>query len=644
MPANDVRERTVWRVGDLRVDPDARSVTRDGTLLELPRLSFDLLEALIDAAPAVLSTDELMDRVWTGKVVSPATVAKRIALLRDALDDDSAEPKYVTSARGFGYGLAVAPVREQSPAAPALQPAPRRRSVRWLGALLAVIVALVGVGVWLSQPEPEKRAPTDKSIAVLPFRSLGADPDDQQFADGLTEEIIHSLARTGALRVAGRSSSFRFFDSDEGPVAIGETLNVAHLLEGSVRQSGKRVRIVAQLIDTRDGMQRWSDSWERPLGDVIAIQREISDRVSEQLHVALSRDDRTDRSMTENAEAYALYLRARSLMEYPYGSDLPRAQELLEQAVGLDQQFAAAWAHLAAVHGRRTLWQEPSYRLSAEASLAAARSAIDQALAADPEEGWTFGVLAGLAWMFEDDISKAARFAEQAAFRRPWDLEMLIFAADVSLSLGRLEQARQLATYVLERDPLCDYCRISLLTALLALEDYESVDREARLAMQIKPVAPGDRGYLLFWLGRALLFAGKPAEAAVEFGRISENSTFRLAGLAMASHTLGNGQDAARYEEALLAQSPHTETILIAQVAAWQGDHARALKILNAWAERRDQRVSFQIHYLNPVFESLRELPGWKSLLERIGRSPEQIDGIEFTVMPYVDAMNNSVS
>ena len=643
MPANGVRERTVWRVGDLRVDPDARSVTRDGLALELSRLSFDLFVALIEAAPAVLSTDELMDRVWTGKVVSPATVAKRIALLRDALDDDSAEPKYVTSARGFGYGLAVTPVREQSPAAPALQPAPRRRSVRWLGVLLAAIVALVGVGVWLSQPEPEKRAPMEESIAVLPFRSLGDDPDDQLFADGLAEEIIHSLSRRGSLRVAGRSSSFRFFDSDEGPVAIGETLNVAHLLEGSVRRSGNRVRIMAELIDTRDGMQRWSDSWERPIGDVIDIQREISDRVSEQLHVALSRDDRTDRSMTENAEAYALYLRAKSLMEYPYGSDLPRAQELLEQAVGLDPQFAAAWAHLAAVHGRRTLWNEPSYRLSPEASLAAARNAIEQALAADPEEGWTFGVLAGLAWMFEDDISKAARFAEQAVRRRPWDLDALIFAADISLSLGKLEQARQLATYVLERDPLCGWCRISLLGTLLALEDYESVEREARLAMQIKPI-PGDGGYLLYWLGRALLFAGKPAEAAVEFGRISERSTFRLAGLAMASHTLANAQDAARYEEALLAQSPHTETILIAQVAAWKGDHARALKILDAWVERRDQRVSFQTHYLNPVFRGLRELPGWKSLLERIGRSPEQIDGIEFNVMPYVDAMDNSVS
>ena len=643
MPANDVRERTVWLVGDLRVDSNARSVTRNGIPLELPRLSFDLLEALIEAAPSVLSTDELMDRVWTGKVVSPATVAKRIALLRDALGDDSAEPRYVTSVRGFGYGLAVVPARDESPGAPALQPASRRLPLRWLGASLAVIVALVGLGVWLSQPGPGKQAPMEKSIAVLPFRSLGDEPNDQQFADGLTEEIIHSLARTGSLRVAGRSSSFRSFDSDEGPVAIGETLNVAHLLDGSVRRSGNRVRIVAQLIDTQDGMQRWSDSWERPMGDVIAIQREISDRVSEQLHVAISGDDRTDRSMTENAEAYALYLRAKSLMEYPYGSDLPRAQELLEQAVGLDPQFAAAWAHLAAVHGRRTLWNGPSYRLSPEASLAAARNAIDQALAADPEEGWTFGVLAGLAWMFEDDISKAARFAEQAVRRRPWDLDALIFAADISLSLGKLEQARQLATYVLERDPLCGWCRISLLGTLLALEDYESVDREARLAMQIKPI-PGDGGYLLYLLGRALLFAGKPAEAALEFGRIGERSTFRLAGIAMTSHTLGNAQDAARYEEALLVQSPHTETILIAQVAAWKADHARALKILDAWVERRDQRVSFQTHYLNPVFRSLRGLPGWKSLLERIGRSPEQIDGIEFNVMPYVDAMDNSVS
>jgi serine/threonine-protein kinase len=567
-------------------------------------------------------------------------VAKRIALLRDALGDDSADPHYIKSVRAYGYGLAALPVREESTVAGTAQ-AKSQRVTRWTGVSLAAVIALAGIIISVIYLQPEDQAPIPKSIAVLPFRALGDDPGNQEFADGLTEEIMHSLARTGSLRVAGRASSFRYSDSDDGPIAIGNALNVAHLLEGSVRQIGDQVRIGVQLVDTREGIQRWSESWERPVGDVLDIQREISERVSEQLQVALSGDDRSKLPVTDNAEAYALYLRASSLMEYPFGSDLPRAQALLEQAVGLDQNFAAAWALLGAAHMRRTLWNEPTYELSANESLAVARDAIDRALAADPNEGLTFVVLAGLTWAFEDDIAKTVRLAEQAVQHRPWDLSILIFSADIARSLGRLTQSRQLATYVLERDPLCGWCRVSLLTTLLALEDYESLEREARLAMQVTPLTPDNR-HLMFSLGMALLLGGNPAEAAAVFRQIDEESDLRLAGLAMASHTLGEELESARYQEPLLTRSLGHASIN-SQVAAWKGEHERALEFLDQWVERRDLRVSLQTQYLNPVYKGLHDLPGWQRFLGSIGRSPEQIDGIEFNVTRYLDAMNNSV-
>jgi len=218
---------------------------------------------------------------------------------------------------------------------------------------------------------------------------------------------------------------------------------------------------------------------------------------------------------------------------------------------------------------------------------------------------------------------------------------MLIFSADIARSLGRLEQSRQLATYVLERDPLCGWCRISLLTTLLALEDYEALEREARLAMQVTPMPPDNR-YLVFFLGRALLLGGKPAEAAAAFREIDEDSDLRLAGLAMASHTLGDELESARYEETLITRS-FGHASVNSQVTAWKGEHARALEFLDLWIERRDLRVTLQTHYLNPVYRGLHDLPGWQRFLQRIGRSPEQIEGIEFNAVRYLDAVNDPV-
>lgn len=626
--------RNIWVAGDLRVDCEARTVTRDGVPLELPRLSFDVLEALIKAAPDALTTDDLMDRVWANKVVSPATVTKRIALLREALGDHSGDPGLIKSVRAYGYSLAVVPRLEESPVAPVSPPESTGMS-RWLAVTLAAIVVLAGVVFAYLNTAPESAAPVEKSIAVLPFQALGDRPADQEFADGLTEEIMHSLSQTGALRVAGRVSSFRFAGTDAGPVAIGEALNVAYLLEGSVRQVGDEVRIVTQLVDTRDGIQRWSRSWERGPGDVITVQRDISEQVAEQLHVALTGNRQIASPTTESAEAYALYLRARSLMEYPYGSDVPRAQELLTRAVDLDPGFAEAWASLAGTHLMRTLWSEPTYELSPPESVAVARDAIDRALAASPEDGIALGALGALAWAVEDDIAKTARLIEQSVRRRPGDLGLLIYAADIARTLGDLEQARDIANYVLARDPLCEWCRVSLLTTLLAMEDYETLEYQARLAIQVTPQFPDNR-YLEFFVGRALLFGGYPTAAAETFRQINEESSMRLAGLAMASHSLGDTLESDRYQEALMKEHSGNSG-MTAQVAAWKGQHDHALELLDLWVASPNLRIRLQTNYLNPAFKTLHASPGWEQFLAAIGRAPEQIDDIHFDVLPYLD-------
>jgi TolB-like protein/DNA-binding winged helix-turn-helix (wHTH) protein len=625
--------RTVWIVDDLHVDPGSRSVKRDGKTIDLPRLSFDLLLELIHAAPDALPTDVLMDRVWQGVVVSPATVAKRVELLRQALGDDSGDPRYIALVRSYGYRLVPEARREMSvPGGGSWQAG---RGFRWRVALalLATIFVMAIAFVALPRPGPEFSSP-ERTIAVLPFESLTSLPGDQQFADGLAEEIAHVLASSRELRVAGRSSSLRFRGSDEGPVAIGESLGVAHLLEGSVRRSDDRLRVVVQLTDTIDGLQRWSDTWDRPLQDTLTIQRDIAERVAAQLKVALSDGAILgDEPVTDDVEAFTLYLKAKSLMEYPFGSDLPRAQGLLEQAVALDPEFSEAWAHLGVAHLRRTLWREPTYTLAPADSLAIARDAIDRALAADPRVGFAFGGLAGIAWAFEDDIAKAARMTEQFTRFAPWELSGFSFAADLFKSLGRLEQARLLEAHVLERDPLCSYCRLAHFVTLTALGDYKAAERQARLLLVTEP----EVDLCVYQLGKALLLGGKAEEALDVFETIGDEG-FRLAGRTMADYALGRESDSARQWAQLEARPPGTPgPYILAQVAAWLGHDERALALLETWVDRHDLRLSFQVQYVDPVFNRLHDTPGWARLLDRIGRSPNQVRLVEFDVAPFLE-------
>jgi TolB-like protein/DNA-binding winged helix-turn-helix (wHTH) protein len=262
-----------YRIADLQVDAATRQIMREGREIELPGLSFDLLLVLARHAPRVLSAEELMELVWPGRVVNLETVAKRVELVRAALGDDSAEPRYVAVVRGHGYRL-VAPVRAAAerrvaaqpvaappapsvaapPTAPATSaPSGWQRRTLWASAALAGVAA-VSVFAWLlaerGEPSGALAPPAEgPSLAVAPFRSLSDDAADAYFADGITEELRRALATVPRLRVASRTSSAPLRDGAPSLAAIARTLNVDHVLEGSVRRADNRIRVTAQLSE-----------------------------------------------------------------------------------------------------------------------------------------------------------------------------------------------------------------------------------------------------------------------------------------------------------------------------------------------------------------------------------------------------------
>ncbi|MEJ2089240.1 MAG: winged helix-turn-helix domain-containing protein, partial [Gammaproteobacteria bacterium] len=326
MPDSDAPQR--YRIDDLTLDVGRRVLERGGERITLTSRLFALLRVLAEGSPNVLSHDELADRAWgPRRVVTPENISQHIALLRRALGDDAASPRYIEAIRGEGYRL----IPEVVPAA-----APGRRRRRWPAAAgLSAIVGTVFVAGWLLGPEAldspslgivegsraveePAQAADPRSLLVLPFASQSTEAEHGYFADGLSEELINRLSRIEGLLVMGRTTSFAVRASGVDAQAIGAMTGVANILEGSVRRSGDRVRIAVQLVRTADGYQIWSQAYDRGLDDVLAVQRDIAAAVADSLQATLSDETLANEFYglpgTGNAEAYDLYLRAQGLL------------------------------------------------------------------------------------------------------------------------------------------------------------------------------------------------------------------------------------------------------------------------------------------------------------------------------------------
>lgn len=607
------------QVADLVLDTGQRRLWRGGDEIDLPKRSFDLLVVLVEAAPDCLSTDELIDKVWHGAVVSPTTVAKRVELLRNALGDSSDDPRYVALVRGHGYRLVPelnSPVTHQVP-----------RSRRWLVVASAAILAAIVVA-WFSL-QPERPAP-EKSIAVLPFVSLSGEAEDERFADGLTEELIHALTSSSDIRVAGRTSSFFYKERQQDLREIGAALGVSNLLEGSVRREGESLRVTAQLVDTSDGFQLWSEVYDRPMASALQIQQDIARSVSVRLQSSISTARLTNRTRTStNPEAYALYLRAVSLSPYPFGIDLAGAQSLLEQVVEMDPGFALAWARLATVHGRRIVARDSTYNLSVQEGLAVVDQALDRAREIDPELGEIYATLGGVAWAIENDRLKAAPLIEKALELEPWDLSFMTFAANFATYLGRYEEALALEEILVERDPLCVTCRYQIARSYEYARRFDEMERELLTLTSL-----GRRG--LAWdLAMANLYQGKPEEALRYLEQSEDPTEMPQVGRAMALHDQEDRQQARALLADAAERSGEALALRLAQAYAYVGDADSAISWLRI-AVSNDPR-SLYFEFPSPLFDNLRDDPRWHELLSMLGLAPEQLAAVPFTLQTVLN-------
>jgi len=311
---------------------------------------------------------------------------------------------------------------------------------------------VVTVQQTVESAEPDTAAPASniQSIAVLPFVNMSSDPEQEYFSDGLSEELLNRLAKNDQLQVAARTSSFQFKGQNQDISAIGRQLKVAHILEGSVRKSANRLRITAQLIEVDSGYHLWSETYEREIDDVFAIQDDISAAITKALEAELgTADEATGSHLTNNLEAYQLYLEARYLLAKRGEPDMLKADELFEQAVALDPTFSKAWSGMAFNYSLL-----PAYGSAVSMQQATEKVALsaNKAIQLDPDNAE--GHIALARSIDFEDFELAQKHFEKAYLLAPNDANVINLYADNMTEAGNFQAAEQLELKAIELDPL----------------------------------------------------------------------------------------------------------------------------------------------------------------------------------------------
>jgi len=313
--------------GRYRFEPATARLWADQREVKLTRKAASVLGLLVERAGQPVTKQELFAAVWSNTVVSDDALTTCIQELRKALGDDAKQPRYIETRHRYGYSF-VAELTSDAPASLA------------------------------RAPEPAAVASDQPAIAVLPFMDMSPSRDQDYFCEGLAEALIDALTHVDGLRVACRSSSFQFRGAGVDLREVGRQLGVNSIVEGSVRRAGDQLRITVQLIDVATGYHKWSQRFERTLGDVFVIQDEIAAQVATILRGgALSqREQRALRRPHTSAEPYEYYLRGRQSLHRMRQQDLEESRHMFEGAIELDADYAPAWAGLATVHALLYEW------------------------------------------------------------------------------------------------------------------------------------------------------------------------------------------------------------------------------------------------------------------------------------------------
>jgi adenylate cyclase len=618
MPAEETSSAV--QIGEWIAHPAIDCISRGTETQKLEPRAMRLLLCLANSAGEVVSIDRLLTEVWAGVVVGSASVYEAVSQLRRILGDVDPKPTYIVTVPRKGYRL-IAPVQRVSvpvhtPQAPVMlrRTATPRRSWVVAGAFVALALAaayFMGGNVWLSkQITVRGELPAEKSIAVLPFADMSEKKDQEYFSDGLAEELIAQLANAPDLKVIARTSSFSFKGKSDDIPTIASKLNVANLLEGSVRRSGNHLRVSTQLIRADSGQRLWSETFDREFKDVFTIQDEIAAAVVMALKVQLNGGSTAVRGHgTTNPEAYNAYLLGRQLYTQRTIPTSRQAIEAYQKAIDLDPRYADAYADLAM----------SQYFLADNTGDVAlgrlAEQAAQKSIDLDPHLSTGYSVRGFLRYLHHYDWVGAESDFRQALALEPTNSRVLSRYGKLLSDLGRTEEATVMLRKAIEQDPLSTGNWQNLGIALAESRDHAAAYDAFHHALVIRP---GD-AYTTFALGTLQLIDGKAQEALATF-QSNSIEEFRGAGVAMAEQTLGDAKASQQALDKLIATSAGDAAYQIAEVYGWRGEKDKAFEWLERAYRQQDGGITDIKNDLR--LASLRSDPRYAAMLQRLNFPP----------------------
>jgi TolB-like protein/DNA-binding winged helix-turn-helix (wHTH) protein/Tfp pilus assembly protein PilF len=671
----DVRGNKTYVLGQYSLQPDKRLLCVGDKALRLTPGPFQVLVYLIENRDHVVPRDELLDHFWEGKDTYDESLRKCVGAIRKALNDGAENPRYVETHYGEGYryigpfeeqfiqneslveigqirgvktaseevALKEAPHSDEQAGKPAettrasQTPSHFTRPIKVSGghrriAIQAVIFVLLIVGGLLlisSSKRPTREAyplVPIRSIAVLPLKNLTGDPAEEFFSDGLTETFITELAKIKGLKVISRGSAFAFKGKEVDPREVGRLLGVASVLEGSVGKSDDRVRVEVRLVSSGDGRVLWaSDTYDRALKDIFAIQDGIAYSVVAELKVRICNDGERFKRHTNNVEAYQQYLKGRYLINNQYESlsttgpdTLRKAAQYFEQAIQMDPNYAPAYAGLADAN-TGLVWFSPEYPepLIVKAKAAALKAVkIDDGL---PEAQTALATVYIHQWDFE-----AARQAyEQAISLNPDNAWAHDGYATYLMAEGRVDEMLAEISRAEELDPLNVYIIGDRGALLCMARRYDESIAEFLKSDDLHQYNGPNENVAKCQAGK-----GMYVEAVKEFQRAREATTARsripeaLTSLAVAYGMAGQKEQTRQLlaEVTLMSRTQYVPKTFLAYIYASLNEKEPAFKTLEAaYREHDSNLIGLKTE---PWLDPLRSDPRFADLIRRVGLSP----------------------